>query len=103
MNFSSGPSTSPSNSIKQKWEEMTYDKRIDRLLQALRDISLQVDRLMHNREDLGRHRHSKDGRPVIVNPINSDSLSTEAQGSQNTSPNPFWNIDFNDEDKTESY
>lgn len=103
MNMSISSVATPMKSEKQKWEDMTYDARIERLLRALRDLSSQVSSLLRNRDDLGRHRHSKDGRPVIVNPIDGGGLPSEIQAGPRNTSNPFWDIDFGDETMKEPY
>ncbi len=77
---------------KKKWKDLTYDQRIDRLLDVVLNQARIIEGLERVQSDVLIHRHDKEGRLVVVRGIGggrtSDPISNEV------GPNPFYDIDF---------
>ena len=77
---------------KKKWKELTYDQRIDRLLDVVLNQARIIERLERLQGNILMHRHAKDGRPIIVKSI-EDNM--RGGGEEPCDPhNPFTDIDF---------
>ena len=91
MPFSLNIQPKAAQETKKKWKELTYDERIDRLLDVVLNQARIIERLERLQGNILMHRHAKDGRPVIV----KDMADGIRGGAEPCNPHdPFLDIDF---------
>lgn len=93
-----GPMNSTEQLEKTKWKELTYDQRINIMMDVINDVYRENVYLKRTVDKLLSHKHIDGGQPVNIEQLNrGESVEIPSRAISERFYSPFDQFDFSDD------